>query len=137
MAKRRAPKSSSIIGKTVRAVESGIGYAISALMSPGMKPKGHLIFVYGALSRGKAHHEKLAGSEFLGTVKADGFIRVHGPGGTAISPGRGTVTGEAYDVDTATLRRIDAYEWTDLRRQKIRLSNGAVAWTWVLPVGSL
>lgn len=67
------------------------------------------LFVYGTLRRGLERHYLLRHSLYLGegTIRALLYDLGDYPG---IQAGKGTVWGELYDVDTATLARIDEEE---------------------------
>lgn len=70
------------------------------------------LFVYGTLRRGCGNHRLLDGSEYHGIAVLDGYRMVSLGGFPAIYRGEkgDTVTGEVYEVDAATLRRLDSLE---------------------------
>ena len=72
----------------------------------------HHIFVYGTLKRGHGNHHLLETATFLGVaVTAPEFtmLRLGGfPG--IVRSGETEIKGELYEVDDATLRRLDRLE---------------------------
>ncbi|MBS0001876.1 MAG: gamma-glutamylcyclotransferase [Thioalkalivibrio sp.] len=75
---------------------------------------GSRLFVYGTLLRGLSRAQVLRGARFLGPALVEGRLFDLGryPG---LRPGRGLVVGELWEVDTATLERIDRIEGFDPR----------------------
>lgn len=67
------------------------------------------LFVYGTLLRGLERESVLSGSRFLGTVVVRAKLYDLGsyPG---IIDGEGQVIGEVYEIDQATLKRLDDIE---------------------------
>jgi gamma-glutamylcyclotransferase (GGCT)/AIG2-like uncharacterized protein YtfP len=72
-----------------------------------------LLFVYGTLKRGFCNHHRLAGAKFVGAARTHAIYRLLNlgwyPGLIEGNPGI-AVEGELWDVDEATLRRLDEYE---------------------------
>ena len=96
-----------------------------------------LVFVYGTLRRGEAHHELLASARFAGeahTPPAYTLVDLGGYPGMA-DGGTSAVTGELYLVDAATLARLDELEqhpsW--YCRRQIALADGRSAHAYLLP----
>lgn len=97
----------------------------------------HDVFVYGTLMRGEHHHESLAGGRFLGpaeTLPQYDLVQIDYypalvPGGT------GKVMGELYQVDDATLQRLDELEEVPAYyvRERIELVDGRSAFAYLLP----
>lgn len=71
----------------------------------------HPLFVYGTLRRGERYHgwlEKARGLSFLAQVT--GSLADTGYGYPAMMKGEGKVSGEIYEIDEDTLRRVDDLE---------------------------
>lgn len=87
------------------------------------------LFVYGTLRAGQVAHGMLAGAAFLGKRSAPGFKVLDLGDYPAIVPGDGEVPGELYEVDEATLVKIDEYEGapTVFQRVAIVLDDGTTA----------
>lgn len=101
---------------------------------PGpMQPESDLLFVYGTLKRGLANHQQLSAARYAGEAAMPG-VDLHdlGPFPMAVS-GRGTVLGELYGVDAATLARLDRFEGVPrlYRRERLPLGDGRTAWIYL------
>ena len=75
------------------------------------------LFVYGTLKRGFSNHAMLAGQEFVGAARTLPRYRLldHGPHPClveAVQAGR-SIGGEIWNVDAATLDRLDEFEEVD------------------------
>ena len=72
----------------------------------------HRIFVYGSLMRGQANQEFLSKSRLIGAVKTlPRYTLVDlGPYPALLEGGATAVLGEVYEVDVATLRKLDQLE---------------------------
>ncbi|HLN30712.1 MAG TPA: gamma-glutamylcyclotransferase family protein [Gemmataceae bacterium] len=75
------------------------------------------LFVYGTLKRGFSNHAMLAGQEFVGAARTLPRYRLldHGPHPClveAVQAGR-SIRGEIWNVDAATLDRLDEFEEVD------------------------
>lgn len=69
------------------------------------------VFVYGTLRKGDSRSGVLDGCKRLHEVAfADGFQMLNFGGFPGIVPGNGRIVGEIYEVDEATLSRLDAIE---------------------------
>lgn len=68
------------------------------------------VFVYGTLKRRERAARLLDGATFEGTATLRGFRLYAGRTFPAILRGAGTVRGECYRADRATLRALDRYE---------------------------
>lgn len=72
----------------------------------------HLLFVYGSLRPGEARHRLLAGARYLGPHRTESCYTMYDlgeyPG--VVERGHHAIVGDLYDVDTATLARVDEYE---------------------------
>lgn len=96
-----------------------------------------IVFVYGTLRRGEANHGQLGGAVFIGPATTPpAFDLVHlGAYPAMISGGCTAITGELYQVDTATLAALDALEEhpTYYRRTEVALADGTRAQAYLLP----
>lgn len=69
------------------------------------------LFVYGTLRAGEPAHALLRGAALLRRCRtAPGWTKVELDAYPALVPGEGTVEGELYEVDAATLAALDEYE---------------------------
>jgi len=70
------------------------------------------VLVYGSLKKGFGNHHILENARFLGkAVTSPEFTMLHLGGFPGIVRGGETaITGEVYEVDAATLRRLDRLE---------------------------
>ncbi len=72
----------------------------------------HLLFVYGSLRPGEARHRLLTGARYLGPHRTGCCYTMYDlgeyPG--VVEGGHHAIAGDLYDVDAATLVRIDEYE---------------------------
>jgi len=87
-----------------------------------------LVFVYGTLKRGFSNHRQLAGQKFVGEARTTpGFslFDLNGfPALIAWPEDRAGVTGEVWSIDSAALRKLDAFEGLHegmYRREPIQL----------------
>ena len=99
-------------------------HAVSAL---------HRLFVYGSLRSGEAEHALLERARPLGPCRtAAGFALVDLGEYPALVAGEGTVEGELYEVDDATLAALDDYEDhpTLFERVSVDLEDGSAALTY-------
>jgi trans-aconitate 2-methyltransferase len=93
------------------------------------------LFVYGTLLRGGSNHALLGRARFLGRARTAASYRMHDLGGfPAIIPGSGgPITGEVYEIEAATLARLDELErvpnW--YRRDILTLADGTHAEAYV------
>ena len=94
------------------------------------------VLVYGSLLSGEPNHRLLARATLVGAAKTQAGFNLHDLGAFPgmVAGGEGGVTGEVYDVDAATLARLDALEghprW--YRRTPITLADGSAAETYLL-----
>jgi len=94
-------------------------------------PETTRVFVYGSLLSGEHNHGLLAAARCSGPACTVEAFAMHDLGGfPCIVPGGGEpVRGEVYEVDAATLARLDALEdvprW--YRRELVRLADGTLA----------
>lgn len=98
------------------------------------------VFVYGTLLRGETNHGLLAGARCAGAARTlEAFAMFDLGGHPCIVRGAGAddaepVAGEVYEVDAATLARLDLLEdhprW--YRREPVRLSDGTLAHAYLL-----
>jgi len=94
------------------------------------------IFVYGSLLSGEGHHSRLAASRAIGarrTLPCYTLVDL-GPYPALLEHGTTSVDGELYEVDDATLARIDAFEGHPAlyERVAVRLVGGEAAQAYVL-----
>ncbi len=106
-----------------------------------MKTATTRVFVYGTLRTGESNHDLLATAAPAGLARtAPAFDLVSlGPFPGMVAGGRTAVTGELYDVDSATLAALDRLEGhprLPIRmtgRLPIRLEGGALVEAYLLP----
>lgn len=97
------------------------------------------IFVYGTLLRGESNHRLLEHSTFVREARTGPGFQMHSlggfPGATYVTLGFARVVGEVYDVDIATLARIDGLEGHPnfYERKLVTLDGGERAWIYLLP----
>jgi gamma-glutamylaminecyclotransferase len=107
------------------------------------------VFVYGSLMSGFHNHRLLetSAAEFVRVDRtAEAAWVMHDLGAfpavvLAAGPGRAPVVGEVYEVDAATLARLDRLEGCPrlYGREEVRLEGGGFAWMYVMrlaPAGS-
>jgi gamma-glutamylcyclotransferase (GGCT)/AIG2-like uncharacterized protein YtfP len=90
------------------------------------------LFVYGSLKRGGRHHSELAGARFLGEATT-------GPGYSVVQLGdylallpkseAGAVLGELFELDSARLSALDAFEGPEYERVSLEVWLGATGAT--------
>jgi gamma-glutamylcyclotransferase (GGCT)/AIG2-like uncharacterized protein YtfP len=96
-------------------------------MSAPARPRAGLtrVFVYGTLRRGEGNHRLLLGARFVGEAcTVQGFAMYNlGAFPGLVRASAGSVAGEVYDVDAATLAALDRLEGvpTFYRRERIEL----------------
>lgn len=79
----------------------------------------HRIFVYGTLKKGFPNYDRFLKGLEGKRAKAIGFDLHEGPGFPYSVKGSGIVQGEVYEVDDATLERLDRLEGVPHHYQKI------------------
>lgn len=94
------------------------------------------VFVYGSLRRGMHNHRVMGESEFLAEATLTGFSMFQVSSFPAIVEGNGSVKGELYLVDDATLARLDRLEGHPrmYRREMVTVQSGDVlaqVWAYV------
>jgi gamma-glutamylcyclotransferase (GGCT)/AIG2-like uncharacterized protein YtfP len=97
----------------------------------------HLVFVYGTLRRGGAGamSVRFPGAKFIADAKVSGSLYDLGAyPGLLLTASGSPVSGEVYEVDDETLRRLDDFEASSLyRRRQVEISlgsRGSVCWTY-------
>lgn len=98
-----------------------------------------LVFVYGTLLRGERNHALLATASFAGdssTLPAFDLVDL-GTYPALVEGGREAVPGEVWEIDAATLARLDELEEvpTLYERKRIPLEDGRVVESYVMPSG--
>jgi len=95
------------------------------------------VFVYGTLLRGESNHGLLIRSHLVGTACTQAHYELIDLGGyPAMIPGGDVpVRGEVWEVDGATLTRLDELEGHPgyYRRQELRLDDGRLVQAYLLP----
>lgn len=93
----------------------------------------HLVFVYGTLRRGEAHHEYLANCQCLGTFDTKPEYTLYDLGEyPGLVEGHNTIAGEVYVIEDATLAQLDILEDVpvEYRREQIETCFG-IAWIYL------
>jgi gamma-glutamylcyclotransferase (GGCT)/AIG2-like uncharacterized protein YtfP len=97
----------------------------------------HLVFVYGTLLAGEGNHGLLARSTPRGTAATEPRYHFVDLGGypALVTGGQTAVRGEIYEVDAATLARLDDLEGHPgyYRRRAMRLEGGREVQAYLLP----
>lgn len=94
------------------------------------------VFVYGTLLAGEPNHRLLRGARLVGAASTKPVFALADLGffPALVERGASAVSGEVYEVDAATLTRLDVLEGHPrfYRRRRIALDNGTHADTYVL-----
>jgi gamma-glutamylaminecyclotransferase len=97
----------------------------------------HRVFVYGTLMKGELHHTTMAHARFIGQAETEPrYELVQIDYYPAMLPdGAHAVHGELYEVDDATLRRLDELEEVPhyYERHELTLADGTKAFAYVMP----
>ena len=99
------------------------------------------VLVYGTLLRGQPNHRVLAGARFVREARTAPTFELYDlgyfPG--LVAGGATGIAGELYDVDLATLERLDQLEGhpSFYRRRSISLDDGTLAQAYLLPRTSI
>jgi gamma-glutamylaminecyclotransferase len=87
-----------------------------------------LLFVYGTLKRGGRNARLMEGQRFVGEARTAPGFRLYRvgeyPGMVPLAEDRDGVTGEVWQVDAATLEKLDEFEGVHeglFRRERVRL----------------
>jgi len=96
----------------------------------------HLVFVYGTLMQGERNHRHLKGARFAGegsTAAAFDLLDM-GRYPALVAGGACAVRGEIWEVDDATLERLDELEEVPelYRREELVLEGGTTVFAWVM-----
>jgi gamma-glutamylaminecyclotransferase len=97
----------------------------------------HLVFVYGTLMKGELHHTTIEHARFVRkaqTLPHYEFVKIdYYP--ALLPDGQKSISGELYEVDDQTLRRLDVLEDvpTYYERHTIELADGSSAYAYVMP----
>ncbi len=91
------------------------------------------VFVYGSLRRGEYNHRLLAGAEYGGEARVQGFALYSLGAYPMAIAGRGCLVGELYHCTPALLRQLDRLEEHPhvYQRQWVALTDGREAWLYV------
>ena len=96
------------------------------------------VFVYGSLLRGEPNHRVISAGTFVGAARTtEGFALFDlGAYPGMIATDHGTVAGEIYEVDDATLAALDRLEGHPryYQRTRISLDEGIEVETYLLPL---
>lgn len=93
------------------------------------------VFVYGTLLSGFGNNRLLVDSKYLGQEIIEGFEMYSLGGFPAITPGKGRILGEVYEVDEKTMTRLDGLEGYPnfYNRMKIDINNNTdEAWVYFM-----
>jgi len=98
-----------------------------------------LLFVYGSLKRGFAHHELMAAACFLRETETErGYcLVILGDYAALAETGDGSVSGELYRVSGEHLARLDEFEGADYSRRAVRLRGEDAAEAYFANVSAL
>jgi gamma-glutamylcyclotransferase (GGCT)/AIG2-like uncharacterized protein YtfP len=89
------------------------------------------LVVYGLLRRGEPMHGLLAGADFLGELRLEGYELLDLGEHPAAVPGSGGIVAELYELPSpAVLAVLDEAEGPLYRRELVE-SHGAPAWVYV------
>jgi gamma-glutamylaminecyclotransferase len=108
-----------------------------------MFPQKYMVFVYGSLKRGFGNHKLLEGSKFFGiTETVYRNFRMHPllgsfPAVTVAVDDAFAIMGELYEVDSATMKRLDLLEGNGsmYTRRLVSVYNGSEiveAWMYLM-----
>jgi gamma-glutamylaminecyclotransferase len=101
-------------------------------MSEATRPR---VFVYGTLRRGEGNHAFISAATLLGEARTLPRFTLYnlGPFPALVPEGANAVLGEVYEVDDATLARLDRLEGCPslYQRTPITLADGSLAFTYV------
>ena len=96
-----------------------------------------LLFAYGTLLRGESNHHYLKSAKFLGAAATTARFTLYDFGDypAIVEGGAHPIAGELYEVDEATLARVDELEEVPgyYERREVMLEDGRRAITYVLP----
>jgi gamma-glutamylaminecyclotransferase len=94
------------------------------------------VFVYGSLMRGQGNHRHLERSSFVCAARTQPLYRMHSLGAFpgVVARGAQAIEGEVFDVDAATLDRLDSLEGhpTFYRRTLITLDDKSIVSMYLL-----
>ncbi len=94
------------------------------------------VFVYGTLLAGEANHHLLEGARLAGAARTRPVFALANLGyfPALVDGGASSISGEVYEVDAATLARLDVLEGHPrfYRRRRVALDDGTHAHTYVL-----
>lgn len=94
------------------------------------------VLVYGSLMSGQMNHRVLCGARFVRVARTDAVFTLVSLGAypALIAGGATSVRGEIYELDDATLARVDRFEGhpTFYRREPVPLRGGTSVFAYVL-----
>jgi gamma-glutamylaminecyclotransferase len=97
----------------------------------------HRVFVYGTLMKGEHHHEVLKEASFVGLSETEPRFELvqieYYP--ALLSGGTTRIIGEIYEVDDATLAKLDELEEVPgyFVRELMKLADGSEAHVYLMP----
>lgn len=106
------------------------------MLSTMDRPAFYRVFVYGTLLRGEPNHDLLARAKWVGIVRTRAEFDLFDLGRfpAMVAHGQTAISGEVYDTDEASLRRLDRLEGHPhfYTRTTIQLEDGQQAEAYVL-----
>ena len=87
-----------------------------------------LLFVYGSLKRGLSNHHELGSARFVTETSTAPYFELRVLSGyPLLVPGTQAVRGELFELPTAQLAALDAFEGLAYCRREIQLADGSRA----------
>ena len=105
-------------------------------MNGSIKSKRVRVFVYGSLMRGFYNHHLLDDRDFVREAQTEARFELYSLGAfpAMVEGGATAIHGEVYEIDAATLGRLDRLEGHPnfYERKQILLSDGGLVWAYLL-----